>query len=138
MRPYESVLMPCSLLLTFSLADLEEERKKFSNCHTIYDTLLTKLQADVDQLKLDVAVEVDVARGPEIPPQPADGDTDMNMETTRLIEEREARGKLVAERRARDVDDLATAGSIVWIMYMRFARRAEVSSYSSLLCVRFN
>jgi len=46
----------------------------------------------------------------------------------RLVEEREARGRMVAERRGKDVEELATAMSIVWIMYMRFVRRAEVGT----------
>ncbi|ORY33805.1 hypothetical protein BCR39DRAFT_519303 [Naematelia encephala] len=115
-----------SFLLNFALADAEEEHKNFATCHEIYDTLISHLQPEIDELKITVAAEVDAARGPEIP-APLDGtiDDEVASETARLIEEREARGRLVEERRGQDVDALATAASVVWIMYMRFARRAE-------------
>jgi len=50
---------------------------------------------------------------------------DGGLEIARLVEEREARGKMVADRRGKDVDASSTAIGVVWVMYMRFARRAE-------------
>jgi hypothetical protein len=41
--------------------------------------------------------------------------------------DREARGQAVRDRRAKEIEDLVTAGGIIWVMYMRFVRRAEVS-----------
>jgi len=123
----------CSLLLTFALADTEEDRKNFARCHEIYEALLNRLNPEIEVLKKQVAVEVETARGPEIFQKPGD-DTDMTgdgmSEVQKLIEEREARGRIVAERRGKDVADLAAAAGVVWVMYMRFARRAEVSRLS--------
>jgi cleavage stimulation factor subunit 3 len=101
-----------------------------STVHTIYETILNHLSADIEKLKVTVAAEVDTARGPEINATANVGDIDMDGEITRLVEEREERGKLVAERRGREVDELCTSAGVVWIMYMRFARRAEVSHTS--------
>ncbi|ORX39874.1 hypothetical protein BD324DRAFT_667355 [Kockovaella imperatae] len=119
---------PCSYLLTFTLADLEEDRGNFATCHEVYEALINRLNPEIDELKELVAAEVDRARGPEIS-KPTDDDAingdDGLAEVTRLIDEREARGKHVAEQRGKDVADLATAASVVWIMYMRFAQRAE-------------
>jgi cleavage stimulation factor subunit 3 len=96
----------------------------------LYETLLNNLNSDIDKLKLTVAAEIETARGPEIS-APSAGDIEMDAEVGRLIEERDERGKLVAERRGREVDELCTAASIVWVMYMRFARRAEVGQSAS-------
>lgn len=123
--------MTLSVLLTFSLADLEEERKNFTDCHTLYENLLSLLASDTDELKIAVVAEVNAARGPEIPgPLVDSGEIGMNggSEVARLVEDREVRGRMVAEGRGKDVDELATAMSVVWVMYMRFARRAEVNA----------
>jgi cleavage stimulation factor subunit 3 len=84
----------------------------------------------VEDLQKKVAAEVEIARGPEIPNAPQNTDDEMNMseQTARLVEERENRGKLVQERRGKEVKDVETAISIVYVMYMRFVRRSEVCS----------
>lgn len=73
---------------------------------------------------------METARGPEIPnaPQTTDDEIQVSDDIKRLVEERESRGKMVEERRGKEVLDVQTAISIAWIMYMRFSRRAEVSS----------
>lgn len=118
-------------LLTFALADAQEERRENASCHETYEKLLAHLNEDIDKLKVKIAAEVETAKGPEIKGNSGNEDVDMTgdemSETQKLIEEREARGKLVEERRSRDVTDLATAAGVVWVMYMRFARRSEVS-----------
>ncbi|KAL7423926.1 mRNA 3'-end-processing protein rna14 [Cryptotrichosporon argae] len=114
---------PKSFLLTFALAELDEERRDYASCHAIFEDLVYLLNADIDTLKADVAAEIEAARGPEILASAhaaEEGD-----ELARLIREREERGEDVAQRRAGEVVERATAASVVWIMYMRFARRAE-------------
>jgi cleavage stimulation factor subunit 3 len=54
----------------------------------------------------------------------------------RMMDEREERGKMVEERRGKEVMELRTAMGVVWIMYMRFARRAEVSYSLQKLSLR--
>ncbi|WVO21992.1 mRNA 3'-end-processing protein RNA14 [Cryptococcus decagattii] len=127
---------PKSFLLTFANAELQEERKAFPTCHSLYTTLISKLNPEVDELRQNVAREVEIARGPPIPGSEkaataaAVGDSidvDGNdiSDIQRLVEEREQRGELVAQRRGKDVEELMIGISVVWIMYMRFARRAE-------------
>ena len=103
---------PSSVLLAFALADAEEDRKDFAKCHTIYETLINRLYPEIDAMQQKVAAEVETAKGPVV----AD---------TVLAEERETRGEFVAARRGKDVADLEACAGVVWVMYMRFARRAE-------------
>jgi cleavage stimulation factor subunit 3 len=112
----------CSFLLTFAQADLEEERKQFNVSQAAYESLLANVDSDIEELKEKIAVEVQVVKGSEIPDNHADGPA-----VARLREEREARGTGLAEARGKEVDELMVACSMVWIMYMRFARRSEVS-----------
>jgi len=100
------------VLLAFALADAEEDRKNFAKCHAIYDGLINRLYPGIEAMEKKVAAEVDAVKGPEV----ADAE---------LAEERENRGKLVAARRGKDVADLEACVGVVWVMYMRFARRAE-------------
>ncbi|OWZ63165.1 mRNA 3'-end-processing protein RNA14 [Cryptococcus neoformans] len=127
---------PKSFLLTFAYAELQEERKAFPTCHSLYTTLISKLNPEVDELRQNVAREIEIARGPPIPGSEkaaaaaAVGDSidvDGNdiSDIQRLVEEREQRGELVAQRRGKDIEELMVGISVVWIMYMRFARRAE-------------
>lgn len=127
---------PSSPLLTFAVAEIEEGRNNFARCHEVFEGLVNKLDPEIEVLKEKIEVEVENAKGPEIP-QPQSGDVDMTgdsmSEVQRLVEERENRGNLVAERRGKDVNDLAAAIGVVWVMYMRFARRAEVSRVSNFV-----
>lgn len=121
-----------SVLLTFASAEMEEDRKNLSDVHSLFSGLIDRLSTDVDELKEVIVQEVAIAKGPEIPQPQAEG-MDVDGEGpqatyNRLTDEREERGRLVQERRGREVEELCTAMGVVWVMYMRFARRAEVSS----------
>ncbi|KAK8869830.1 hypothetical protein IAR55_000398 [Kwoniella newhampshirensis] len=118
---------PKSYLLTFALAEIEEDRTNYAESHNLFNALIDHLAPEIDDLKKVIAQEVETARGPEIPGSNG-GDVDMNGESSeiaKLVEERDARGKLVAERRGKEVEELQIGLSLVWNMYMRFARRAE-------------
>jgi cleavage stimulation factor subunit 3 len=86
----------------------------------------------MEELNRDVQDEANRMMGPEInpaavPPAPSPEEEDQrDAEIQRLVDERLSRGEPVLARRQKEVDDLKTAISLVWIMYMRFARRAEV------------
>jgi cleavage stimulation factor subunit 3 len=117
---------PKSFLLTFALAETEEDRKNYAECHSIFQALIKNLDTEIEELTATVAAEVEVARGPEIPIASAmEFDTGDDSDIGRLVREREDRGKLVQERRGKDIDEVKTATGVVWVMYMRFARRAE-------------
>lgn len=118
-----------SVLVTFACADLLETKKDYTVCHEIYNSLVDNMSTEVDDLLKTITAEVEIARGPEIPnaPQTTDDEIQVSDEVKRLVEERETRGKMVEERRGKEVVDIETAISVAWIMYMRFSRRAEVS-----------
>ena len=117
--------------MTFAYTDAEEQQKNTQPCHDAYDKLITNLTSEVEELKTTIEAEVEAALGPEIPnanaTQSGDDDNEVSAESTRLVAEREARGTAVRDSRGQEVEELQTAITVVWIMYMRFARRSEVS-----------
>lgn len=115
---------PKSFLLSFALAELEEDARNFAECHAIFTNLIERLNVEIDELKIAVEKEVEVARGPEVPAAAHELNNEES-DYARLVRERDERGRAVAERRGKDVDDAKAALGIVWVMYMRFARRAE-------------
>lgn len=115
---------PKSFLLSFALAEMEEDQRNYAECHTIFTNLIERLNVEIDELKLTVSKEVEIARGPEIPAAAHELNNEES-DYARLVRERDERGRLVQERRGRDIDDAKAALGIVWVMYMRFARRAE-------------
>jgi len=118
-----------SVLLTFACADLLEIQKDTTTCNDIYTSLIDNLTTEVEDLQKTVSAEVEAAKGPEIPnaPQTTDDEINMSDQMKRLVEERESRGKMVEQRRGKEVLDIETAISISWIMFMRSTRRSEVS-----------
>ncbi|KAI9638306.1 putative cleavage stimulation factor, 77kDa subunit [Dioszegia hungarica] len=123
------VACPKSILLTFATAEIEEDRKLFSEAHALFTNLLDQLAHDMDALNDRIAQEVIAAKGPEIP-RPATDGMDIDGEGpmavyNRVMDEREERGRLVSERRGKEADELRNAMGVVWVMYMRYARRAE-------------
>jgi cleavage stimulation factor subunit 3 len=122
--------MCVSVLLAFALADVQEDRNQIPTTHTLYETLLNRLNTDIDKLKLTVAAEVDNARGPEINTVASVGDVDLDGEIARLVEEREDRGKMVAERRGKEVDELCTSASMDYVHAVRQESRGGLTSSS--------
>lgn len=123
-----------SFLLTFAYAENAEGRKEFPACHSAFERLIANLHTQIEDVNVSIKDESERMMGPEINPAvvpPASGPEEEEQraaEFQRLIDERLARGQPVIVRRQKEVDDLMTAVSMVWIMYMRFARRAEVSA----------
>lgn len=128
---------PTSFLLTFALAEQEEIKGHKAEARAAYEALLKTHGAEIDKLKDSITEEVEAAQGPEIESDDADGvnraadDDDMEgagvelSETQKKKLEREQRGTAVREKRQKELDDLVTAAGVIWIMYMRFARRTE-------------
>ncbi|EIW69695.1 hypothetical protein M231_06303 [Tremella mesenterica] len=104
---------PKSFLLTFALADLEEDRGNVTGAGAAYEELISKLGEELEVLVRDVEDEVEGAKGPAVE----------NGEEGK--EEREKRGKEVEERRKGEVEEKTVALGVVWVMYMRHARRAS-------------
>lgn len=141
--------MYLSVLLTFAAAEHSENTKDSPTAHTLFTSLIDRLSTEAEDLKVILTKEVEYAMGPEIPRlatgnnENEDGNMDIDnnnnnnnndddtggskSEYTRLVEEREKRGEMVREKRGRDLEEVREAMGVVWVMYMRFARRAEVS-----------
>ncbi|WVR05236.1 hypothetical protein IAU60_002248 [Kwoniella sp. DSM 27419] len=120
---------PKSFLLTFALSELLEDLHNFGTVHELFVSLIDTLTPEVESLNKTIALEVEAAKGPEIPNADTLGDINMDgdgvSDVQKMVEERENRGKLVAERRGVEVEQLIRGINIAWVMYMRFARRAE-------------
>lgn len=133
-----------SFLLSFALAELEESRKAFPVVHTIFTTLLEQLQADLVNIRASTAEEVSSALATldeKFAAQAgqtqvgSDGNEMDAAETKRSQdEERRLKEDEIKERRGKDLEEAEKAAGLVWIMYMRFARRSEVSMPSSCIC----
>jgi cleavage stimulation factor subunit 3 len=134
--PVDGLQLIISVLLTFACADLLESRKDLTTCHEIYEALIANLTTEVEELEKAVTAEIEIARGPEIPnaPQSTDDEIQMSDQMARLVQERVNRGKMVEERRGKEIKDIENAISITWVMYMRCTRRSEVCTVSSGVC----
>lgn len=88
---------PKSFLLSFALAELEEERRNFAECHQVFEALIGTLNTEIDELKS------------RIPPA---GDKEMDGQVEETDDEHQVR-------------ETVSALGLVWVMYLRFARRAE-------------
>jgi cleavage stimulation factor subunit 3 len=113
---------PKSFLLTFALAEMEEEGNNGDAVPDIFQALLKQLDDEIDEFSGKVAAEVEVARGPEIP-LVSTIEKGEDSDHARLVRERDERGKLVQERWAKRIGEVKTAAGIVWVTYMRFTRR---------------
>ncbi len=123
-----------SFLLTFAYAEYEEAKKNNAAAHAAYEHLLKEHSEAIEKARTSVEKEAQATMGPEIPIEddaPKDEDIEMigagPTGPAKARIEREARGQTVRSRRAKEIEDLVTAGGIIWVMYMRFVRRAEVS-----------
>ncbi|KAJ3023707.1 mRNA 3'-end-processing protein rna14 [Thoreauomyces humboldtii] len=126
--------LPGSLLLTLSLAELEESRKKaafWEHIAPIYDALIARLETQLTDVQARYDEERDKLieslqkgdSGPGGAQDDWDGERrererEKNKERSREVESR------VEEKRKKEVMDARRALTLVWIVYMRAARRA--------------
>ncbi|KAG6856078.1 hypothetical protein H0H87_007608, partial [Tephrocybe sp. NHM501043] len=116
---------PASFLLTFAYAEALETKKEFAEVHTQFDRLLSVLRVKLDELETRLAAEeaqkeaqnvnnpdiqAVVEQGVQPQPQQSNGSSGSDENKSRKSSE-------LSERR--------TEYGLVWIMYMRFGRRAE-------------
>lgn len=134
---YSSVLPP-SLLLAFTLADLEEGKPDLPACYAIYDSLLAHLTAKIASLEADVEAEIAAAvadreeqQRAQLKAQAEAGGVGEEDETVEMREKRaqeleEVRNE-IKERKTPEIEVIKRAVANVWIAEMRFARRSDVS-----------
>lgn len=121
-----------SLLLNFSYAELCESRRQLDDARQAFDLLIENLDKDIDNLK--EASKQDIAkRHQEAEEERASLNLsdDIDGELREQLRSREKHVKKEQEaieaKLNEQVDVIARAGSLVWINYMRFARRTDVS-----------
>lgn len=127
--------MECSFLLAFALAELEEARKNFAECHSVFSALLAQTLQNLDAAKLAASTEVASALsslnesfGSQAVLDPSDIDTaDLKREQD---EKRRSVESSARQKHATEISELDKAVALVWIMHMRFARRSEVRQLS--------
>lgn len=103
-------------VLHFGYAELCESLKKLPEAHAAFDALIKGLHTKLEQADSALAAEVESVRA-SVPSTGA-----VNGE---LALERDEREKLVTERHNKDSAEVRGELGVVWVMLMRFARRAE-------------
>ncbi|BGP13243.1 mRNA 3'-end-processing protein rna14 [Rhodosporidiobolus nylandii] len=119
-----------SLLLAYTLADLEEGRQDLATCYQIYDSLITHLYERVTQLESAVEAEITEAvaeheaEQAEVKPEGTDKEDSLEAREKKASELEELK-KEIRERRQVEIDSTKRAAANVWITEMRFARRSD-------------
>lgn len=127
----------CSLLLAYTLADIEEGKPDLPACYAIYDSLIEHLNARVAQLEAEVAAETadavaerDEAHQKEVEVRVAAGGEDDSVEEReKHAAEIEELKKEVADKKRPHIETVKKAIASAWIAEMRFARRSDVRSF---------
>lgn len=95
-----------------------ESQQKLPEVHAAFDKLVPALHVQLDEVEKSINAEVEAAQssvgaGMQQPLNPE------------LMAEREERGRKVMEKRGKELDSMKAELGVVWIMLMRFSRRAE-------------
>ena len=126
---------PTSLLLHYAYIESEEGKGNLEECHKVYNGLLERLSVEIDKVNAAAQAEVQEAleekariETQEKTLKMQDGIMDEGDEVGEDVrmQERESISKAILDGKAEQVDELKRLGANVWIMQMRFARRAEV------------
>lgn len=123
-----------SLLLAYTLADLEEGKPDLASAYAIYDSLIEHLNTRIAQLEADVEAEISeaVTEREEVHAQQlkervaGGGEEDTVEEREQKAEQIELLRKEIRERRKPEIESVKKAVANVWITEMRFARRSDV------------
>ncbi|KAF8320076.1 Suf-domain-containing protein, partial [Clavulina sp. PMI_390] len=107
---------PSSFLLHFAYAELCESLHQVQEAQGAFENLIKSLHTQLESIEAGIATEVAAAR--DSVPQ-TDG---ANPE---LALERDEREKAVVDRHTKELDVMRGELGVVWIMWMRFARRAQ-------------
>lgn len=105
-----------SFVLHFAYAELCEMLKKFPEAHAAFDSLIKSLHSKLDEAESELASEVQRVR---------DAVPSTGVVNGELAQERDEREKLVTERHNKELAEMKGELGVVWVMLMRFSRRAE-------------
>ncbi|KAM0792797.1 hypothetical protein ACM66B_002566 [Microbotryomycetes sp. NB124-2] len=128
---------PSSLLLAYTLAELEEARSDFDECHKIYAALVEhfheelKKEQEALQEELHEALE-QFDNSPDIVREGA-ADEDVKSKT---MQDREELKASINARKEIEMNKIKKAAASVWVTEMTFARRAEGVKQARLVFTR--
>jgi cleavage stimulation factor subunit 3 len=118
-----------SFLLNFAYIELLESKKDFEEIHAMFDKFLAFLAKDLESLESRIQnsnssfSSIGTSSAPAVANNGSAAPIEMGLQSngssfaTQSSEEKPSKSKELVERR--------TEYGLVWIMYMRFARRAE-------------
>lgn len=128
-RQYEDNFFSHSFVLNFAYAELQEAKKEYAEVHTIFERLIKNLHKQLDDLEARIGSR-NSSFATDGKPQPINANGNGNGITTEAgihsnnssfetqnSDDKPSKSEEIAERR--------TEFGLVWIVYMRFARRAE-------------
>jgi len=130
---------PTSLLLHYAYADSEERKSHNEECHKVYNGLIERLQSEIDSTNTAMQTDIKEAlaekerrdameKAARAGQNMMSGGYDEEIGEDVRIQERENIRKAITESRTERITELRRLAASVWIMQMRFARRAEVSN----------
>ncbi|KAJ3284935.1 mRNA 3'-end-processing protein rna14 [Borealophlyctis nickersoniae] len=123
--------LPTSLLLNFTLAELEESRKRpYAEIQKLFDNLIAQSEAKMEEInaKYDGERERLMAtlRDPELNQKADDWDGERREREREKLREKEKEIQVkVEEKRAQELYDNKKSLALVWIVYMRVSRRSQ-------------
>lgn len=103
-------------MLHFAYAELCESQHKFTEAHAAFEALIKALHSQLGSAESAIAAEVETVRASVPSTGVVNGE---------LALERDEREKAVLEKHNKELDGMKGELGVVWIMLMRFARRAE-------------
>ncbi|CAO3599627.1 unnamed protein product [Absidia cylindrospora] len=123
-------ILPTSLLLHFAYAEICESRQMLDETRSAFDSLLEQLNQNVEKLKTSVQQEIhDIQQNAEQERANMNLGDDVDGELREQLRARERQIKKKQDTLEEDlkekVDAIMRQCSLVWIAYMRFARRTE-------------
>lgn len=127
---------PTSLLLHYAYAELEESKGQNEECHKVYNGLIERLQAEIESTTTAMQTEIkealeekerveaqEKAMRNQNMMQNNDDDDEVSVEVRN--QEKESIKRAIMESKTEHLNELKRLAASVWIMQMRFARRAE-------------
>jgi septal ring factor EnvC (AmiA/AmiB activator) len=129
--------MPDSCLLHFALTELYEERKRIAEARSVYESFLDRLHAQIASMEESLKKEIEqleaehanTIQGSKSPNRLGEDDGE-ERERIRALERECAKAKEKAtENWQKKISTVRRTCTLIWIMLMRFVRRAEVRLY---------
>ncbi|ORY53977.1 hypothetical protein BCR35DRAFT_310473 [Leucosporidium creatinivorum] len=117
------VANPGSLLLGYTLAEIEEGRGEFETCYKTYDSLLEHFHRELAQLEAATKAEVAEAIEQFEAQAVVEGDDEETRQKT--VQEKEEVKANIIKKHEGAVENAKRGAASVWITEMRFARRSE-------------